>query len=54
MDELGIVNAEFIPGNSGHGTLRLTFKDGRVGDVSDIQSSPKGDHGYKIENTCKI
>ena len=53
MDELGITNAEFIPGNSGHGTLRLTFKDGRVGDVSDIQSSPKGDHGYKIENTMQ-
>ena len=53
MDQLGIANAEFIPGNSGHGTLRLTFKDGRVGDVSDIQSSPKGDHGYKIENTMQ-
>ena len=53
MDQLGITNAEFIPGNSGHGTLRLTFKDGRVGDVSDIQSSPKGDHGYKIENTMQ-
>ena len=53
MNELGITNAEFIPGKSGHGTLRLTFKDGRVGDVSDIQSSPGMDQGNAIENTMR-
>ena len=53
MNELGITDVEFIPGNSGHGTLRLTFKDGRVGDVSDIQSSPGMDHGNAIENTMR-
>lgn len=53
MNELGITNAEFIPGKSGHGTLRLTFKDGRVGEVSNIQSSPGMDHGNAIENTMR-
>lgn len=53
MGELGIDNVEFIPGKSGHGTLRIRFKDGRIGEVSDIQSSPKGDHGYKIESTMQ-
>ena len=53
MSELGIANAEFIPGKSGHGTLRLRFKDGRIGDVSDIQSSPGMDQGNAIENTMR-
>lgn len=53
MNELGITNAEFIPGKSGHGTLRLRFKDGRIGEVSGIQSSPGMDQGNAIENTMR-
>jgi hypothetical protein len=53
MNELGITNAEFIPGKSGHGTLRLKFKDGRTGEVSGIQSSPGMDQGNAIENTMR-
>ena len=53
MNELGITDVEFIPGNSGHGKLKLTFKDGRVGEVSNIQSSPGMDHGNAIENTMR-
>ena len=53
MNELGITNADFIPGKSGHGTLRLKFKDGRTGEVSGIQSSPGMDQGNAIENTMR-
>lgn len=53
MGELGIDNVEYIPGNSGHGTLRLRFKDGRTGEVSGIQSSPGMDYNNAIENTMR-
>ena len=53
MDELGIKNVELIPGNSGHGTLKIKFKDGREAELSGIQSSPGSDEGNAISGVMR-
>ncbi len=53
MDELNIKNVELIPGNSGHGTLKIKFKDGREAELSGIQSSPGSDEGNAIDNVMR-
>lgn len=53
MDELNIKNVELIPGNSGHGTLKIKFKDGREAELSGIQSSPGSDEGNAISGVMR-